>query len=71
VVQIEVEDKGAITCVVSCITNGNLIRFQVVRQIGHCQKALKQKRLWIIMAVPWLCLAIIVQTYIHANNLSK
>jgi len=32
VVQIEVEDKGAITCVVSCIANGNLIRFQVVNK---------------------------------------
>jgi len=71
VVQIEVEDKGAITCVVSCIANGNLICFQVVKQIGHCQEALKQKGLWIIMALPWFCLTIIVQTYIHINNLSK
>jgi len=71
VVQIEVEDKGAITCVVSCIANGNLICFQVVKQIGHCQEALKQKGLWIIMALPWFCLTIIVQTYIHVKNLSK
>ncbi len=69
--QIEVEDKGAIMCVVSCIANGNLIRFQIVRQIGHCQKALKQKGLWIIMALPWRFLTIIIQTYIHANNFSK
>jgi hypothetical protein len=27
--------------------------------------------LWIIMALPWLYLTMIVQTYIHANNLLK
>jgi hypothetical protein len=71
VVQIEVEDKGVIMCVVPCIANGNLICFQVVKQIGHCQEALKRKGLWIIMALPWLYLTMIVQIYIHANNLSK
>jgi hypothetical protein len=68
VVQIEVENKGVIMCVHSCIANGNLIHFQVVKQIGHCQKALKRKGLWIIMALPWLYLTIIGQTSIHANN---
>ncbi len=66
--QIEAENKGVIMCVHSYIANGNLIYFQVVRQIGHCQKAFKQKGLWIIMALPWLYLKIIGQTSIHANN---
>jgi hypothetical protein len=57
IVQIGVEDKHAIICVVSCITNGNLIPFQVVfkgKQISH---------------LPWFCLTIVGQTYIHVNNL--
>jgi hypothetical protein len=56
-VQIGVEDKHVIIFVVSCITNGNLIPFQVVfncKQVSH---------------LPWLCLTIVGQTYINANNL--
>jgi hypothetical protein len=56
-VQIGVEDKHAIICVVSCITNGNLIPFQVVFK-GKTKSHF-----------PWLCLTTVDQTYIHANNL--
>lgn len=45
--------------------------FTRVKQIGHCQEALRQKWLWIIVVLPWLCLTIIGETYIHVNNLWK
>lgn len=46
--------------------------FAKAKQIGHCQEASRQQKwLWIIVVLPWLCLTIIGETYIHVNNLWK
>jgi len=45
--------------------------FTRVKQICHCQEALRQKCLWIIVVLPWFCLTIVGETDIHVNNFWK
>jgi hypothetical protein len=60
-------------CFMSCKLETSFLfkLFTRVKHIGHCQEALRQKWLWIIVVLPWVCLTIVGETYIHVNNLWK